>query len=44
MAAKKKTAVSPLMKKLSTYIAGAVKKSPPKHVVRRITIWNLLSG
>ena len=35
MAAKKKTAVSPLMTKLSTYIAGAVKKSPPKHVVEK---------
>ncbi|NBR29734.1 MAG: MmgE/PrpD family protein, partial [Betaproteobacteria bacterium] len=35
MAAKKKAAVSPLMKKLSTYIAGAVKKSPPAKVVEK---------
>ena len=31
----KKTAVSPLMKKLSTYIATAGNKSPPKHVVEK---------
>ena len=30
-----KTAVSPVMKKLSTYIAGALKKSPPRHVVEK---------
>ena len=33
--AAKKTAVSPLMKKLSGYIAGAAKKSPPKLVVEK---------
>ena len=30
-----KAAVSPLMKKLSGYIAGAARKSPPKHVVEK---------
>ena len=33
--AAKKTAVSPLMKKLSAYIAGATKKSPPKEVIEK---------
>ena len=35
MAAKKAAAISPLMKKLSGYIAGATKKSPPKNVVEK---------
>jgi 2-methylcitrate dehydratase PrpD len=33
MAVKKTAAISPLMKKLSGYIAGATRKSPPKEVV-----------